>query len=79
MYAALGNREKALEYYRNVFSGGLYQSFFKIDPFTDLIRDDPEYKKIEAEARARLEADLQEIRRNMGKPFSWSEVLAKIE
>jgi len=78
IHAVLGNRDKALEYYRKIQLGGMFAHFFKIDPFTDYIRDDPGYKQIEMESEKKLNAELQQIREAAGKPFPWAEVMETI-
>jgi len=79
LHAVLGNRKEALEYYQKVQSDKFYTNFFKVDPFTDYIRDDPEYKKLEEEAQSKVKAIIETIKENSRKPFSISEVLEIIE
>lgn len=79
IYAVVGNREKALEYYKKVLLPYGYISFFRIDPFTDYIREDPAYKKLEAEAATNITNQIQQIKDDIGKPLNLEGRLARLE
>jgi len=80
LYAVLGNREEALSNYRLLFrSIGWSVKFCQIDPFTDYIREDPEYKRLETEALAKVNEALDQIRRSANKKFRLEVVLAGID
>ena len=49
------------------------------DPFTEYIRDDPEFKKIFDAAVAKIQFDLKQIREEAKKPFKLEELLTKLE
>ncbi len=78
MYAVLGQRKKAIEYYRKVFNSSAQIAFFEVDPFTDYIRDDPDFKAVFDGCKQRIAGELELIRQQGNKPLSLQEILDEI-
>lgn len=79
IYAVTGYRKEALQHYTKALSGLRFMLFFEIDPFTDYIRDDPEYQALIKSTKLRVTSELELIRQNGSKPLSLGEILAEIE
>lgn len=79
IYAVMGDRQKALAYYREVMQPYGFIYFFRVDPFTDFIREDPGYKKLEAHALAYVEDQLTQINDESGKPLDLGKLLERVK
>ncbi len=75
IYAVLGNRKEALVNYQRLLAKVNLLWFLQIDPFTDYIRDDPEFKKMNDEAVSKLKQQVQQIRSEANKPFRLEDLL----
>jgi len=64
MNAVLGQKNVALRYLENTLDQGLIWQgiYFKIDPFLDPIRDEPDFLKLEDRFEREKQEMLEEIR-----------------
>jgi tetratricopeptide (TPR) repeat protein len=78
IHAALGNRKEALSFYQKL---GYFLILWcaSVDPFTEYILDDPDFKKLVAAATARVQHHVQQILEESRKPFKLEEMLTKLE
>lgn len=79
IYAALGNRSQALDHYHRLFARELMATLIRIDPFTDYIRNDYDFKKLENECKNRIQGQLDQIRQDASKPFDLEEQLRHVQ
>ena len=68
--AASGDKQKAIEYLRELMKEGFRETYWiKADPYWDEIRDQPEFRKLINELENKNDEDFRRIKENQGKSF----------
>lgn len=68
--AVLGNKAQAILHFRKLIDSGFYQLvWFRMDPYWDYVREEPEFKKIINELEQKKVDMLKQIKEDGTKPF----------